>query len=206
MKQMGVTGSGQIFYLLMKHSDKFVPTMSMNQLHSLIIFKSDTSQNRVLIYQYDPYQGTEILKDSWSLKNGFLMGSQVPLHNQHQDLKGYELKVATPHDLDLYLFPYFYIVKDKNGDSFYGGTDIIMLKYVADRMNFRFSHHESIDRKWGGQTENGSWNGMIGMINRGVNINNHVYLKVGVLRASHKIFNSEVRICWNDASKFSSIS
>jgi hypothetical protein len=31
-------------------------------------------------------------------------------------------------------------------------------------------------------------------------------LKVGVLRASHKIFNSEVRICWNDASKFSSIS
>jgi hypothetical protein len=30
--------------------------------------------------------------------------------------------------------------------------------------------------------------------------------KVGVLRASHKIFNSEVRICWNDASKFSSIS
>jgi hypothetical protein len=32
------------------------------------------------------------------------------------------------------------------------------------------------------------------------------YTKVGVLRASHKIFNSEVRICWNDASKFSSIS
>jgi hypothetical protein len=30
--------------------------------------------------------------------------------------------------------------------------------------------------------------------------------KVGVLRASHKIFNSEVRICWNDASKSSSIS
>jgi hypothetical protein len=30
--------------------------------------------------------------------------------------------------------------------------------------------------------------------------------KVGVLRASHKFFNSEVRICWNDASKFSSIS
>jgi hypothetical protein len=30
--------------------------------------------------------------------------------------------------------------------------------------------------------------------------------KVGVLRASHKIFNSEVRICWNDASTFSSIS
>jgi hypothetical protein len=30
--------------------------------------------------------------------------------------------------------------------------------------------------------------------------------KVGVLRASHKIFNSEVRICWNDASKFSLIS
>jgi hypothetical protein len=32
------------------------------------------------------------------------------------------------------------------------------------------------------------------------------YFKVGILRASHKIFNSEVRICWNDASKFSSIS
>jgi hypothetical protein len=30
--------------------------------------------------------------------------------------------------------------------------------------------------------------------------------KIGVLRASHKIFNSEVRNCWNDASKFSSIS
>jgi hypothetical protein len=30
--------------------------------------------------------------------------------------------------------------------------------------------------------------------------------KVGVLRASHKIFSSEVGICWNDASKFSSIS
>jgi hypothetical protein len=30
--------------------------------------------------------------------------------------------------------------------------------------------------------------------------------KVGVLRASHKIFNSELRICWNDASKFNSIS
>jgi hypothetical protein len=30
--------------------------------------------------------------------------------------------------------------------------------------------------------------------------------KVGVLRAPHKIFNSEVRICWNDVSKFSSIS
>jgi hypothetical protein len=30
--------------------------------------------------------------------------------------------------------------------------------------------------------------------------------KVGVLRASHKIFNSEVRICWNDVSTFSSIS
>jgi hypothetical protein len=30
--------------------------------------------------------------------------------------------------------------------------------------------------------------------------------KVGVLRASHKIFNSEVRNCWNNASKFSSIS
>jgi hypothetical protein len=33
-----------------------------------------------------------------------------------------------------------------------------------------------------------------------------MYYKIGVLRASHKIFNSEVRICWNDASKFSSIS
>jgi hypothetical protein len=30
--------------------------------------------------------------------------------------------------------------------------------------------------------------------------------KVGVLRASHNIFNSEVRICWNDVSTFSSIS
>jgi hypothetical protein len=34
----------------------------------------------------------------------------------------------------------------------------------------------------------------------------HSRVKVGVLRASHKIFNSEVRTCWNDASKFSSIS
>jgi hypothetical protein len=33
-----------------------------------------------------------------------------------------------------------------------------------------------------------------------------VMTKVGVLRASHKISNSDRRICWNDASKFSSIS
>jgi hypothetical protein len=33
-----------------------------------------------------------------------------------------------------------------------------------------------------------------------------VRTKVGVLWASHKIFNSEVRLCWNDASTFSSIS
>jgi hypothetical protein len=32
------------------------------------------------------------------------------------------------------------------------------------------------------------------------------YAKVGVLRASHKISNPKVRICWNDVSKFSSIS
>jgi hypothetical protein len=141
----------------------------MNQLHSLIIFKSDTSQNRVLIYQYDPYQGIEVLKDSWSLKHGFLTGSQVHLINQHQDLKGYKLKVATPPFRDLFLLPYYYVGSDRNGESFYDGTDIILLKYLADRMNFHFSFHESVDGKWGGQTDNGSWNGMIGMIERGVN-------------------------------------
>jgi hypothetical protein len=169
MTAIGVTGPGQTFYLLMKNSDKFVPTVGMNQLHSLVIFKTDISQNRVLIYQYDPYQGTEVLKDSWSRKFGFLSGSQVLLINQHKDLKGYKLKVATPHDLGLFILPYFYVGTDKNGELFYDGTDIIMLKYLADRMNFRFSYHTSVDEKWGGQTENGSWNGMIGMIERGVN-------------------------------------
>jgi hypothetical protein len=168
MKDMGVTGSGQTFYLLMKNSDKLVPTISMNQLHSLVIFKTDVSQNRVLIYQYNPYQGMEVLKDSWSPNFGFLSGSQVHLLHQHQDLKGYELKVATPPDKDLYLIPYMYIGKDMDGNPLYDGTDIITLKYLADRMNFCYSFHESIDQKWGGQTENGSWNGMIGMIERGV--------------------------------------
>jgi hypothetical protein len=176
MKDMGVTGSGQTFYLLMKNSDKFVPTISMNQLHSLVIFKTAVSQNRVLIYQYDPYQGMEVLKDSWSLKFGFLSGS---LLHQHQDLKGYELKVATPLDLDLFLFPIMYIGKDMHGNPLYDGTDIITLKYLADRMNFRYSFHESIDGKWGGQTENGSWNGMIGMIERGVSqlLTFYMYIK-----------------------------
>jgi hypothetical protein len=32
------------------------------------------------------------------------------------------------------------------------------------------------------------------------------YFKVGVLRASHRISDSKPRICWHDASKFSSIS
>jgi hypothetical protein len=37
-------------------------------------------------------------------------------------------------------------------------------------------------------------------------IQGYFLYKVGVLRASHKISDSKPRTCWNDASKFSSIS
>ncbi|XP_076035263.1 uncharacterized protein LOC143021546 [Oratosquilla oratoria] len=64
--------------------------------------------------------------------------------------------------------PYFKIEHGTDGEmTKYSGIMWHILSIIADKMNFDFEILQPPDGLWGVETDNGSWNGMLGMIDRG---------------------------------------
>ncbi|XP_022243194.1 uncharacterized protein LOC111086069 [Limulus polyphemus] len=75
---------------------------------------------------------------------------------------GREITVASVHT-----FPFFAHEYDSNGNLHVKeGIDLKMIQAFAQKFNFRLRHVPSIDNKFGAKLPNGSWNGLIGMIQR----------------------------------------
>ena len=45
-----------------------------------------------------------------------------------------------------------------------GGYFVEPVYYLAEKLNFTPKFLDSVDGKWGGENENGTWNGMVGML------------------------------------------
>ncbi|XP_027226082.2 glutamate receptor 4 [Penaeus vannamei] len=62
--------------------------------------------------------------------------------------------------------PYFLIGQGANGETVYSGIMWDLLQMLATKMNLRFEIYRPPDGMWGVELPNGSWNGMLGMIQR----------------------------------------
>ncbi|XP_042855611.1 glutamate receptor-like [Penaeus japonicus] len=62
--------------------------------------------------------------------------------------------------------PYFLISKDENGKAVYSGIMWDLLQMLTAKMNLEFEIYQPPDGMWGVELPNGSWNGMLGMIQR----------------------------------------
>ncbi|XP_068201744.1 glutamate receptor ionotropic, delta-2-like [Palaemon carinicauda] len=62
--------------------------------------------------------------------------------------------------------PFFLINKDVDGKTTYSGIMWEVLKLISSMMNLRFEILRPPDGLWGVEQANGSWNGMLGMIQR----------------------------------------
>ncbi|XP_047496540.1 glutamate receptor-like [Penaeus chinensis] len=62
--------------------------------------------------------------------------------------------------------PYFLIGQDGNGNTVYSGIMWDLLQMLTTKMNLQFEIYRPPDGLWGVELPNGSWNGMLGMIQR----------------------------------------
>ncbi|XP_071544057.1 glutamate receptor ionotropic, kainate glr-3-like [Panulirus ornatus] len=62
--------------------------------------------------------------------------------------------------------PYFLIGRDESGATLYSGIMWDLLLMIVSRMNLRFEILRPPDGLWGVELPNGTWNGMLGMIQR----------------------------------------
>ena len=103
----------------------------------------------------------------WKLGSGFVLEAHGMFDEGNQgDLNGKELKVTHPDDAPGYAFRY----EKSDGSAIYGGADVEAIYYLGEAMNFRVRDVKNIDGKWGSlvDKETNAFNGMIGMVQRGV--------------------------------------
>ena len=126
------------------------------------------------IYLYATFGETIVLKEAyavngekitheigtWSEKTGL----KVPTKNmweRRKSMRGMSVRVATVHTLFLHELYY-----DLPGTSIIGGGGFFIepLNILASKLNFTLDLMVSKDGQWGATNNNGTWNGLVGML------------------------------------------
>ncbi|KAF0288029.1 putative glutamate receptor [Amphibalanus amphitrite] len=95
----------------------------------------------------------------WSASAGLWDWTGESLYERRGDWSGLTLRVATNQDPPLISF-------EPGPPDDVGGYVGTAWKILADILRFNYTTRLSVDGQWGSQLDNGSWNGVIGMLER----------------------------------------
>ena len=70
------------------------------------------------------------------------------------------------------------LVLDSESDGYKHGREAAFMRYLASALHWNIQWVPSVDGNWGSRLPNGSFDGMIGMLQRKVKFINHVIYKV----------------------------
>ena len=155
----GTTSSNHEFSdLLICLDSKACGSISGSNFRALLIpnisYSSSLSQSDSRIYLFDK-EGNISEKHPWGQTRHLHNLNALDLH----DLEGHTLKCAlllTKGSVEL----------SNDGVSLVG-YEIELLNILAERLHFKLEFVHSVDGSYGNQLENSSWNGMVGMLERG---------------------------------------
>lgn len=115
-------------------------------------------------YKIRQSEPTSILKyGNWTVDGGLQVSNQE-IWQRRSDLGGIQFQVAT-----LLSAPYVTKMEPNNVTGSYEMEGMFAEVFYAlqDIMNFTFVLRPPPDGEWGGDLGNGSWSGMVGMLQRG---------------------------------------
>lgn len=126
------------------------------------VYKHKTAGNTVEISEIYAYlNGERIVRKVaiWSDEDGLRILQNDSIWRRRSDLLGLELKAGFVKTTAR-AWPTY----DNRGEIIdINGRNVDIVKILAKRCNFTVSYHWSVD-KWGSRSDNGTWNGLIGML------------------------------------------
>ena len=112
-------------------------------------------------------RGIPVDKDfgNWTEGAGFTTEEPI-LWERRSDLMGAVVRVASVDLAPLHSFIYEGDKPNEAKDNIIGGEGFFIqpINYLAEALNFTIQFNFSVDGKFGGQNDDGTWNGMIGML------------------------------------------
>ena len=112
-------------------------------------------------------RGIPVEKDfgNWTEGAGFAVEEPI-LWERRSDLMGAVVRVASVDLPPLHSFIYEGDKANEAKDNIIGGEGFFIqpINFLAAALNFTIQFNFSVDGKFGGQNDDGSWNGMIGML------------------------------------------
>ncbi|XP_071131796.1 glutamate receptor 4-like [Mytilus edulis] len=140
-------------------------SLPSNRTHAMEVFKT-FQQNHVMNYsEYQICSTENSLTDSWkymgnwSKDNGISLVTSRLFGNEFIDFNNATLKVAA-----LPLDPFVFFNIDDNNQTTYSGFCIDILDQLALKFNFNYEIVSPADNAYGSLEDDGTWNGMVGMV------------------------------------------
>ncbi|XP_064595274.1 glutamate receptor-like [Liolophura sinensis] len=105
---------------------------------------------------------TIVRSGEWSVTHGLVTHKRNLFLNTFHDFGTEAIRVAAHHESEP-----FSVRVIEDGRTFYAGFCVNILDELAERMGFNYTIVEPPDGQYGAPDENGTWNGMVGMVYRG---------------------------------------
>ncbi|XP_071533860.1 LOW QUALITY PROTEIN: glutamate receptor ionotropic, kainate 2-like [Panulirus ornatus] len=134
----------------------------------LLMVNDATGSPRCVAYVHLPYSTDArqpLRLASWTPARGLILATHLPLFPDKFDKFSSrpKLVVAAEHaEPDVVLVP----EASTNSSPLFTGPLINLLNILAKAMNFTYSYVRPPDGAWGIKMDNGSWNGMVGLVGR----------------------------------------
>ena len=126
------------------------------------LFLYTSEENKMILKEMYAIKKSTKVKNigTWNSSSGLSL-STTNMWERRTDMEGLTIRVASISVPSLSELRY-----DKSGSSIIEGEGMFLepLNILAGKLNFTLKLMDSIDGKWGAMYENGTWNGMIGML------------------------------------------
>nr|XP_040579134.1 glutamate receptor ionotropic, delta-2-like [Lepeophtheirus salmonis] len=151
------------------HYEYTVFTPSLDEIQSISILKDffylrivKYTKDQFLVIKINPFLELNKLQtiDIWSLKTKqFIQNKSLLRTSYPTNFRGTVLKVA-------FMFSPPYVLEISGSPRIKTGLEYKIVSTIGESLNYKTNFTESVDCQWGSTDENGSWTGIIGMIER----------------------------------------
>ncbi|XP_040579694.2 uncharacterized protein [Lepeophtheirus salmonis] len=157
------------YFFTQMHYEYTVFTPSLDEIQSISILKDffylrivKYTKDQFLVIKINPFLELNKLQtiDIWSLKTKqFIQNKSLLRTSYPTNFRGTVLKVA-------FMFSPPYVLEISGSPRIKTGLEYKIVSTIGESLNYKTNFTESVDCQWGSTDENGSWTGIIGMIER----------------------------------------